>query len=386
MLKKHRRRVSVILLILWLTFLGTGIALAYRPLPTDSGGNLNIPVQKEYDTDILAAGRKVINNGLIKGDFMAAGAYIANNGQVSGDLLAAGESIDVAGDIAGDVRVAGRVIEVMGNVGHNVNMFAGEAVIFKGATIKGNALLAAGDIQIDGKVAGDILGTGEHIVINGEVLGDIRLEVNRLIIGKDAMIHGNIIYTSAQKGEISPDAQIKGKIAHRMPSPEEMKEDGKPVISWGKMGFSVTAAFLIGSILVGLFPIQMVALEQQMRETPWKVFGTGILSFVVIPVVIVIAFVTIVGIPLGIILALLYGMILYLGKIFVAFHLGQIILRKKGKKRILSLLVGLVILTIVYQIPYLKILVWFIVAFWSMGTLIYYLGSYIAEKYRRQEA
>lgn len=385
MLKRQQRRISVILLILLLILLGTGIAWGYRPVPTDSGGNLNIPAQKEYGTDILAAGRKIINNGLIKGDFMAAGVHIANNGQVVGDLLAVGESIDVAGDVAGDVRVAGRVIEIMGNVGHNLNMFVGEGVIFKGATIKGNALLAAGDIQIDGKVAGDILGTSEHIVINGEVLGDIKLEVNRLTIGEDAMIYGNIIYTSAQKGEFSSDAQIKGKIVRRMPSPEEMKEDGRPVISWGKIGFSGTSVFLIGLILIGLFPTQMTALEQQMCGKPWKIFGTGIVSFVVIPVVIVIAFITIVGIPLGIILALLYGIILYMGKIFVAFHLGQIILRKKGKKRILSLLVGIIILTIVYQIPYLKILTWFIVAFWSMGTLIYYWGSYIVGKYRGQE-
>ena len=105
-------------------------------------------------------------------------------------------------------------------------------------------------------------------------------------------------------------------------------------------------------------------------------FGVGVLAGV--PVAVVVAAITLVGIPASLMLLAVYLTAIYLAKVWVGAFLGQILLKPAGATKsdwLLGLLLGLLILTIVEFIPYLGGLV-------RLGVVCLGLGAFAWQLYR----
>jgi hypothetical protein len=87
----------------------------------------------------------------------------------------------------------------------------------------------------------------------------------------------------------------------------------------------------------------------------WRIPLLGLAVLVVTPIAVVLGAITLVGLPLAVLTLLFYGIGLYLAKIFVGASLGQFVLRNNSSNTgqlIGALIVGLIILTVAFQVPY----------------------------------
>jgi hypothetical protein len=97
------------------------------------------------------------------------------------------------------------------------------------------------------------------------------------------------------------------------------------------------------------------------------------LSLIAIPVAAIIALITLIGIPLGLILVGLYAIFLYLSWVIAGILLGRLILQILGTMEpslILSALIGLFILILVGWIPYLGGFVNLVVILFGLGIIL----------------
>src|SRR5881296_1997638 len=117
----------------------------------------------------------------------------------------------------------------------------------------------------------------------------------------------------------------------------------------------LAAAMLVGWLGLALFPGFFQGCTQAVGAG-WRSLGLGVGVLAGAPVAIVVAAVTLVGIPVSLMLLAVYLAAIYLAKIWVGAFLGRMLLKPSGATRrdwLLGLLVGLLILTIVGFIPYL---------------------------------
>ena len=105
----------------------------------------------------------------------------------------------------------------------------------------------------------------------------------------------------------------------------------------------------------------------------------GIVFLIVVPIVSVLVMITVIGIPLGLIALLLYGIALFSAQVFVGMTLGRLILSffSDGNRRMiqfLGLLLGLLILFGVSFIPYFGPWAPLVVIILGLGGLMLAIG------------
>jgi hypothetical protein len=79
--------------------------------------------------------------------------------------------------------------------------------------------------------------------------------------------------------------------------------------------------------------------------------------------------ITVIGIPLGLISFVIYGLLIYLSKIPAALWIGEKIL-KNEEKPYLPMVLGILILLLVGFIPYLGKFVSFVAIFFGIGSYL----------------
>jgi hypothetical protein len=109
-------------------------------------------------------------------------------------------------------------------------------------------------------------------------------------------------------------------------------------------------------------------------EQPLKTLGLGALALIVTPILAIILMITLIGLPLGIILGLIYGVTLYLAKIIAAVFIGYWLAQKFSwpviHKGVWLVLLGLAIIALLTKIPLIGFLLWLLVIFTGLGSVI----------------
>jgi cytoskeletal protein CcmA (bactofilin family) len=183
-------------------------------------------------TDGTAGSEDKISQGVIKDDLMTAGKNVRVAAEVDGDVAAAGSQVSVEGPVEGYVMSAGRTVTLDNRIGNDL-WAAGETVQVRGL-IGNNALVAGRDVRLepqatvghDARLAGDTVRTEGHVErnlmigastaqIGGEVGGDVKAKAARVSVLPGAVIHGDLDVTSAQPPDISPLANIAGKVHYQ---------------------------------------------------------------------------------------------------------------------------------------------------------------------------
>jgi MFS family permease len=137
---------------------------------------------------------------------------------------------------------------------------------------------------------------------------------------------------------------------------------------------SLAALILVGVIInYLLFPKKTDAIINTISQSPWKSLLFGFIFLVVVPVAIIIAFITVVGIPAGIIAGLLYGITIYISRIYIGVWVGRKVLGYINKSMSTAffwpLVVGVIIIALISLIPFFGWLFRLFVLFISLGAL-----------------
>jgi len=360
---KNLFNILIILVILFIIFPAITSASEFR-----TGDKLVILKDEVVNDDIYFAGSSVIVEGTINGDLVAAGSEIKVTGTINGSIIAAGGSIIVKGNVANDVRVAGGEVRIGGDVGDNVLAFTGQFILENNARISRDLTLGAGTAIIDGTVNGNINGGVSDLEMRGATKGNVTLEIdNNIRIFPGATIGGNLEYSAPNQGEIS--GIVSGKTTYKEAPPK--KGDLRSKIESEIMGY--LWLLLIGIVSLMIAPELTRKNSDKVAMNPLKNLLWGLLFLIIVPIVTILLLITIIGIPLSLILFIIYIVTIYISRIYVGYWVGGYVLKKlkiETRFRVLTMAFGLLIVLIGINIPIIGIFIHLVVLLLGLGAIV----------------
>jgi len=369
-MSKHIFKGLIISLILMLmTVFAAAPVLAFD---SRSGDTVNVPHGEVVDGDLYVMGRNIVIDGTVNGDIFGFGQTITINGTVNGGVTLVGQTLIVNGQVAHGARLGGQTINVNSSIGHD--LAAAGAILNVGSTAKiaDDLVFGVGTLYVSGHVNGNVKGGAGEVTITNEVGGNVELEVDKLTITSTANIQGNLVYTSKNEASIQSGAHLGGSTTHNVPE--------KPAVPAPFAGIRGKLLGFIMILVVGIIVILLASgristMADSIRTKPWPSLGWGALVLFVIPIAAIIVIITIIGLPVGLIALVLYGIAVYLSQIPVGFLIGRLIIRRNGEIESRGLMIGalalgLAILLVLGLIPYIGGLVMLLTIIFGLGSLV----------------
>jgi hypothetical protein len=357
-------RFSIVAVALVLTGMGARVVLTAPQAEPVSTHQLSDP----NDDDMLAAGRHVLVQQEVPGDVAVAGADVTIDGGVAGYVMSAGRHVTLNGRVGNDLWAAGETVDVGSAIGNNA-MIAGRAVtIHGGATVAGTARLAGNTVRSEGRVTRNLRVAGRTIMIGGDVGGTVNATGDRISVLPTAVIHGDFVVQSPRRPDISPQAQILGRVMY---DPADARRSW---MTWpGIWLWSFVGLFILGAAIYFAAPLWPREVAGVLRARPGRSFLAGVLLLFLVPAAIVALAITMVGIPLAIVALGLYMALLLLSAALVSYRLGDWILTRLGRVRVsrwLPLTVGVLALSLAVSLPLVGMFVGLLAVIWGAGAIV----------------
>jgi hypothetical protein len=349
------------LLIFILGFVSIGHAQQFR-----HGNSAVIASNEKVDSSAYLAGRNIDVAGEVNGDLYCAGQNISISGTVHGDVMCAGQTVTISGKVDGDARIAAQTISISSEIGNSLTVAGQDFTLNSTGKIGQDVTGGVENMNINGEVGRDLVLGATNATIHGRIGRNIKSQVNKLDLSSGSEVGGDINYASNNQLTKAPSAAVAGSI-HRTKPIEHKKRT-----AWFGIGFRIYwffAALLVALALVLLLPSLFEASARLTMASFGKTLLFGVAAFLFTPVVIVLLMVTVVGIPLGIILLLVWLTALILSGPFFAYLLGKEIWRAQ-RNPIWTMLVGAVILLLIYNIPFIGPIFMLAALFIGMGMVV----------------
>ena len=245
-------------------------------------------------------------------------------------------------------------------------VITGPVVVDRGDTT-GDVIVIDGDVLVRGTVKGDLVVINGEVTLRGSVTGDVIAGKDKVIVGDRGRIGGDLRYGD-KKPEGATSDKVKGDVKRF--DIESIAAPAGAGIVLGLWLAVTVSIFLLGLVLLLLFPR---AADAVTRVGAGKSLLVGLLLFILLPILALVALVTIIGLPLGLVLLLAFVVLLAIGYVSAAWLLGRRIL-KPPKARILAFLVGLVLLRLLALIPFVGGLISFLATLLGLGALVIAAG------------
>lgn len=277
------------------------------------------------DGNLYMAGGAVISAGNASKDLLIAGGTVLSSGQVIGDMFVVGGDVTILGQVFGDARVGGGNIIISGDIFGDAVVGGGQ-IILSGKSVGGDVALAGGTVRVDSEIKGNVKIAGGEIYLNSSIGGNVNIKAEKLTLGPNADIRGNLKYEAKKPAIIENGGVVRGETIFTELSRGSVVNRGGIFEFFTVMILVKFLMIFIASLIVGLvFRKYSKELVEKATANPLKEFGRGIVTMIVLPVLSIILLVTIIGIPLGI-LGLLSTLIIFIFvSIITPIFLGAVI-------------------------------------------------------------
>ena len=331
-------------------------ALSTAPAPagaqeTEAGVVVTIPDGAVREGDLYAWGEAIRVHGQLAGDLVAVGQRVLVDGQVDGDVFAAARTVDLRGPIGDSTRIVGDQVTVNASIDGDLIAGANRLQLLEGTVIRGGLVATASSIEVDGTVEDDLRAAAGEIMLRGAVLGNANVIADRLDLAPEARIEGDLDYRT--RIPLSPEAAARVAGAVRYEEPSDEDDDSGSLLWWM---WRAGAALLAGLLAVALFPrlVRQLTSAIEGETTLGALLGFG--ALLIVPIAAAMVMATVVGLPIGIIAMLLYGVALYVAKLPIAVWAGGLMLVRAGRPEAspyAAMAVGIPVLYVLFEIPWL---------------------------------
>ena len=261
-----------------------------------------------YDGLFAKASEKILIEGTVDGDLWVAGSDVDITGTVRGNVYAAGSTVRVRGQIDGNVHVLGSSVSVDQTVRGSTYLAGSVVKIEESAVIERATAIAGSELNINGNLRDRLYAAGSSLVIAAQVGRDARLAGSDIVLENAARINGDLRYVSQLDATIPNDKAITGRIIRDTPPDERRTQDWRQRVYDTLIGLLMSIA--TAAVVLALWGDELVKRAQLFRQLPIRVFGRGVFFTVLVPIISILLAVTLIGLPIGVILALLYIVIL----------------------------------------------------------------------------
>lgn len=257
-----------------------------------------------------------------------------------------GETVSEVRTVMGDVRVEGEV--------------------------EGDVSSAFGDIEVGGPVDGDVEAGFGDILLYSRVGEDVKAGYGDVELGPDAEIGGDVF---VKGGELdNRGAAVAGNFQTGMPGEEDDEESifggFSDLIGWGVMTLGLAAATVLLAVAA---PGPLRASARSLEGAPGRSLLLGLGSLPAMIVTSILLLFTVVG---GLLLPLLwpaYLVLVVFGALVAVYFLGRKVVLATGRYRAgdaLAAVVGALLVSAAYQIPFLGGIVFAGLAFLGTGAAV----------------
>lgn len=333
--------------------LAAGVSATSPNVNYKNGNNVTLEQSKVVDGAYYVAGDTVTVAGTIKGDLYCAGKNVFVTGTIEGDVFCAGQNIKVAANVDGDVRLAGQTVTVDGIISRNVTVFGDVVDIAKTAVIGRDLNGASSNFTVDGKVTRDATIGGSSITVLGSIGRDLGADSENLSINEGALVNGWVRYTSINEASIAKGA-VKGEVRYtKQEHSDQAAESNAAIVSSFIYMLLAFAVLSLGIVLVA--PQQVNAVAAVGTKRLGMSILLGVFMLLAAPILLVLIALTFVGIPLAILLGLVWILILVLSGPMFAYYIGRLLLRKHTDNAVWTMLVGAAVVVVLFIVPVVNV-------------------------------
>ena len=326
--------------------------------------------------DRLVAGGSVRHTEAVSGDFFGMGGDIELVAPVQGDAIVAGGNVRVSGPVGGDLIAGGGNVVVSGPVARNAVLAGGNVEIAATAEILGDLSVAGGDVDVRGAVFGSVHAGAGDLLIDSRIEGDVHAGTGSLTLGPNARIAGRVVHRGGKVTQ-DPAAEVAGGIERAKSRPPRGNHPEFVHHRSGGGWFWTVGVIALAALLAGAFPAASGRIGSELRAQPGLALLFGLLALVCVPIAALVFMITIIGIPVAIVVLLLYFVLLLVGYAASGVMLGEAALRKWREAdaarlgyRIGAAVLAMLLLALLGRIPFLGGLVVFAALLAGIGAIV----------------
>jgi len=318
-------------------------------------------IEGEIEGDVFILAKTAEISGSIKGNiyFLGNELRFTRTSAVSGSLFALANEINLSGNFKGNVYLGCSTLntyETLKQEGE-INFLANEA------TLKGHFLKNS-------------KGKGIYVYIEKAIFEkDLILNTKSLTYTSDTEVKGTLRYKSPNKalflGEDSQTAKIQKEEWKQTKTQSFWKLWAKEI---SKSFISILSLIILGFIFVLLWKEKYKTIIFSLEENLWPSLGWGIIYSIVLPPAILVLFISLIGIPLGLILISFTLFWAYFSYIIVGGLLGKHLVEFLGKdsekRPYLSLALGIIVIWIIFSLPFIGTILKILSIILGIGVMI----------------
>lgn len=294
--------------------------------------------------------------------------------QVGSGLYLAGRDYNVSRKINGSLTATGETIFI-----------SNETIVAKDAWIAGR------HVAVEGTVKGNLSIRSQDALINGTIKGNVSFYGVHLAFGPDARVDGDVDYFAGLPAEIDAGAKIKGAVKSSvlrsapfapdvLPSPdygsrfterERWSSSDYNLSWWGTVWFGIMAG-----LIVALWPTAGARLVDGVNRQTFAALVLGFLWLIVSPILAVVAAFTIIGLPLAVVILLLWPLSVLAGIVTIILTIGAMVDRRLTfvdaglMRRLAGIIVAAFLLRLFVGLPGIGTLIWFAAVSFGIGAMV----------------
>lgn len=348
------KRISKILLILITSFIMIIPVEAKDVNHFKASADESVSVKENVNGSMALAGEKVLLKGNVKGASFMAGYDVTLNG-TSEYVALAGEKVSINGTVTRDTVIA-----------------ASEVEISEEADLQRDVIILAGNVKVSGNIGRNVSIYADTIKFkNAQINGNVKIKGSEIKVNQNTIINGNLTYPSDSAITIS-DNSVKGKITK---TESVIEEESYLDVVMSNVLSLITSIFVFAVISL-LLPKAFNKIQTEYEKVDFnkglEIFIEGLVFLIVVPIIVMFLLVTTIGLPIALILLVLYIIAIYLSKIFASYLLGYKLWQKYSTKDINILvlgMIGLIIIFVLELIPVVNSLVSIITLLIGLGMI-----------------
>jgi hypothetical protein len=334
--------------------------------------SVTVSSNETVDDTLIAFADSVSISGTITGDLIVFARRVDVRGTVQGNIIAFAQNIDVTGNVGGDLFAFAQSVQANGCVGRDLYGFGSTVGIGSDGAPAHDATIFGANVNVDGNIGNDLSVFASNLDVGSKIDRNLTFRGRQLSVHDPSVIGGNLdaITNSEKDTHIDASVPISGKKTVEYTKPKPSRYMTTHFYFWQII--RIAAAFVTGLLLFWVFPSASRVSFSTGREVLTS-GGIGFLAAVAAPVAALILAITLVGLPIAMVTIVVWLLGLYLAKIVVARYVGEVIMGKRGdamSTRVVTLLVGLVIVVVAVNLPFIGGIINFVLFLIGLGALV----------------
>ncbi len=262
-------------------------------------------------------GIRIRGGGGLRGDTTL--EIVDRPGRADAKFDIGGQKVRIRGDVAEpnasgkDVRIVGPVVLVNGQGADMVRVCA-DAEVPAGQRIEGDVVAVFGSVTVKGEVAGNAVA----------VFGTLRLEPGAVVDGDAVAVGGSL--------DQQPGATVSGQSVSIEPGFDCQRLPGLLLGSAGLLTVLLLVLLvpaLVGWLFLVIAPDRMLRVSVTAAQRPFVSLLLGLVAGPLAVVAFVLLLITVVGIPIALLLPVLFGLMSWAGQVATTYVIGCRLLRRR---------------------------------------------------------